>query len=195
MDMVSVSEFEHELRPMVTGFMPDLLPRHIIKSAVRFCKDSGAISATLNIAATEVNESINISSELVASGFDMTGLIVVGVLQITSNSNSLYIGGDYSEQDRGTITIFDNQENLVIIASLAPDRNSSMLPSELFDNWLEAILAGAAATLYLLPENQAPSAYVIHERTYVELMRKAKRWRLETLPHTPFSPTVRQRDL
>jgi hypothetical protein len=190
MDMVPVSDFEHELRPIAVGCMPDLLPRHIITSAIRFCKDTGIVMAELNLTATEQDETIDIATELTAIGFDMTGLIVVDVLQMTAAGDPLYVGADYSEKGRGTITLFDIQESVIIYAALAPSRSATQLPAELFDDWLEPILAGAASSLYLLPEMQDGGASAVHEQAYVEGMRKAKRWRIESLPHVRFSPTT-----
>lgn len=194
MNMVPLSDFEHELRPMVESFMPDLLPRAIVKSAIRFCKDTNLIVMEGSFLYTEENEQFDMAAKLVSDGFDMNSLTIANVVRIVADGDPLYIGGDYSEQGRGTITLFDAYDDVTITVSLMPVRSATQLPSELFDDWLEAILAASASHLYLLPENVDPSAAAIHEREYIEQMRKAKRWREESFSHIPFSPKSRQRE-
>ncbi|PWI34836.1 hypothetical protein DI392_00715 [Vibrio albus] len=194
MEMVPVTEFLYEFRPMVSGFMPDLLPRAILQSARRFCKDTDLLLFETTLTAVTANQQIVISDQLALDGVDTTGLVMGNIVRVSGDDDQLYIGGGFSEQSKGTITIFDEADSLTISVSMLPERNALELPETLLDDWLDGICAGAASYLYQLPENQDLKLHQYHEREYVEQMRSAKRWRLESLSHASFSPTKRNRE-
>lgn len=194
MEMVSLSEFVHELRPLVNGFMPDMLPRSVLKAAIRFCEDTDYVTFDTTALATEENQQIDVSALLETDGVDLTGLMISNVMIVTGNEEPLYVGINYSEQSKGTITVFEPYDTLTITVSVKPTRTASSIPEPIFDDWLDAIVSGAAAYLYTLPDCQNGNLHQYYEREYTEDMRKAKRWRLESFSHQPFSPKTRQRD-
>jgi hypothetical protein len=192
--MRPIGDFVDELRPLVNGVMPDLLLRATLRSATRFCSDTNLFIINTTVSQVISGQTIIVKDQWAIDGTAIDEMAFSDAILIIADGERLFLGDAYVESSKGALTILGDHDSVTITASVKPDRNATKLPEALYEDWLDAVLSGAAANLYTLPENSDGSAYQYYEREYIEHMRQAKRWRLESLPHQPFSPTVRQRE-
>ncbi|WP_407330553.1 hypothetical protein [Enterovibrio sp. 27052020O] len=194
MRTVPVSEFMPTLRQLVSVVLPMQLEQAIVASAVRFCRGSGVVMASRTFCQVYEGQTINIVRDSAVNRRADGILKASDSALITSDGVALQPDRDYHALSLDDVFFLRDAQDVTITCTVEPVLGAKELPAKLYDDWLSGICAGAAARLYAMPDSLDPNLHAHYEREFVETMRQAMRWRLETSPSMSPSAPVRKRE-
>lgn len=174
MRTVSVEDFLPTLRLMVNGAMPVLMRDAVVRSAIRFCRTTEVIATDHTLSHVSEGQIFNVVSanELKASG----------ECRVSQGETELKAGVDYQALAMDEIRFLREVNFVLVRCAVEPIAGAKTLPANLYEDWLQGICAGAASWLYTQPSILNGDLHAFYEREFVEQVRHAKRWRLETAP-------------
>lgn len=182
MRMVPVSDFLPTLRQMVDAPLPLQMKQAIVKSAIRFCRESGVVITSRLFCHVYEGQTLNVVKDS-AVNRNAGGTLKASAQAVVSvDGVALLPDLDYHALSLDDVFFLRDCKDVMIASTVEPVPSAKALPAKLFDDWLDGICAGAAAWLYTLPEFLDGKLYALHEQAFVESIRDAKRWRLENSP-------------
>lgn len=196
METVSVDLFVPKLRQLVNVSLPPLMHSTLAQAAQEFCRESGLIrySRTLaNVAAGDVIAVVG-SSDL-NSG--LGSYLASEIVSVTDAEHAALIkGASYRQLSRDVLSFTDAHSEVHVHCSIEPGIQTQTLPKILHDEYAQAICFGAAHLLMLQPDSDwhNPSLAGEYRRWFVEAMRDAKRFALESGEPQSFSNPIRKRE-
>ncbi len=196
METVSVDLFTPKLRQLVNVTLPPLMHSALVQAAQEFCRESGVVrySRTLvNVAAGDVIAVVG-SSDL---NSDSGSYLASEIISVTDAEHAALIKGEhYRQMSRDVMSFIVSNPVVHVHCSVEPGVNSKTLPKLLLDEYAQAICYGAAHTLMLQPDSDwhNPSLGNEYRQWFVEAMRSAKRFALESGEPQAFSNPIRKRE-
>jgi len=161
-----MERFTNFILPYVPGCPTPLIEAEVLRTAIQFCKDSWIWQLDEEHTVLDGNSSITLS---VTSGAATTGCQIsidgTGFNEYTRSGAAVTLDDARTADTDFDTTVF-----------LKPAMDATSLPDFLYNDWHEAITAGAKATLMLMPGKPWSNAKMgaIYNRTYLHELGKAK---------------------
>lgn len=196
METVSVDVFVPKLRQLVNVGLPPIMHTALAEAAQEFCRESGVVrySRTLvNVAAGDVIAVVG-SSDL---NKDSGSYLASEIISVTdSEQAALFKGVNFRQMSRDVLAFITSHPVVHVTCSVEPGVYTQTLPKLLFDEYVQAICYGAAHRLMLQPDSDwhNPSLGNEFRQWFVEAMRQAKRFALESGDAQSFSNPIRKRE-
>ncbi|MCA3989536.1 hypothetical protein [Vibrio vulnificus] len=196
METVSVDLFVPKLRQLVNVALPPLMHSALAQAAQEFCRESGLVRYTRtfdNVSAGDVIAVVG-SSDLNSGSGSYLASHVISVAD--SEHAALIKGVNYRQMSRDVLSFITAHPYVEIHCSIEPGIHTQALPKLLLDEYAQAICFGAAHLLLLQPDSDwhNPSLAGEYRQWFVEAMRSAKRFALESGEPQPFSNPIRKRE-
>ncbi|GHZ87958.1 hypothetical protein VCSRO177_0767 [Vibrio cholerae] len=197
METVAIEQFVPTLRQLVNVALAPLLHSALLQAGQEFCRESGLVRYTRTIDRVSAHQVVAIvgSSELNSPS---VGRYTTAELMAVVDDKGLALikGIDYLQTSRDELRFLREGKDLFIHCAIEPQRDSQTLPKVLWDEYVQAICYGAAHCLMLQPDSDwhNPSLGREYRTWFVEAIRCAKRFGLETGQQQVFTNPVRQRE-
>lgn len=182
MRMVPVSDFLPTLRPMVDAPLPLQMKQAVLKSAIRFCRESGVVITSRHFCQVYEGQTINVVKDSAVNRNAGGALKASSKSVVSVDGVELSADVDYHALSLDDVFFLRDHRDVTIACTVEPVSSAKEVPAKLYDDWLDGICAGAAAWLYALPQFLNGDLHAHYEREFVEAMRNATRWRLESSP-------------
>lgn len=161
-----MDRFVQYVLPYVPGCLDSLIKTHVLLAANEFCRKSFCLRETVTETATAAIEELYVVPY--TPEVDIVDIEVrVNSLPVTTYSFS----GNYVSFESPLST----GDTAKILTFLAPSRDATALPDELYTSWLEGIAAGARASLMRMPKKDwtNPQLAMVEQKTFLHQIGQA----------------------
>lgn len=197
METVSVTHLVPTLRQLVNVALPPLMHTALAQAAQEFCRESGLVRYTRefdHIEAGSVHALIG-SSALNQSGQGsyLTSEIIA---LLDENGEPLQKGSHYQSLSRDVLRFLVPIAHLTLECTVEPLPHSLTLPKVLCDEYGQAVCYGAAHRLLWQPDSDwhHPTLANEYRQWFIEALRLAKRFQLESGQRQSFANPIRCRE-
>ncbi|PJC87839.1 hypothetical protein CSW98_01565 [Vibrio sp. HA2012] len=177
MNMVPVSDFLPGVRQLVHSPIQKEMDQAIVRSAIKFSRDSLAVLHKRSIDNVFDGEVVSFVAKSGINRRTPGSLKAAEVFSVSADGEVMISGTDYTALSLDELQFLHDSIKVEISGAVEPTPAAEYLPDVLYKDWVDAICHGAAYYL-LLPTD--PNRAAIYERELIEGIRKAKRWRIES---------------
>lgn len=170
--MKSVSAFRSRIAPRVPGCSDSLIDQSVVDTCIDFCDRTLVVKRMLDSFLTKPLQSVydldGANQQTVARVMrvwvDSTEITPVDedalrspfgfVSSVAGQTNSASMPRFFNETDPGSMSFFpppDKAYTINMRVALKPSRAAVQVEDQLFENWVEVIMDGAFARLFLIP--------------------------------------------
>lgn len=172
MSTISINQFVEHIQPYVSSAPLHVILNEIMGSVIEFCDESGIIEAIL--------DPVTVTSGLTEFDLDVppgTKVCRVNALWDTDTGSAI-MRGEYSligDAIRLTAPLSSDM-TIAAAVSLKPKRASGRCESDLYEDWLDGIVAGALFRLKSMTGREwaDPQGALFNEQMYRRAITKAK---------------------
>jgi len=158
--MTAFSDFYPFIRPDIPGCLESAFDAELLRISNHFCQNTWAWRYDTTESVSEDDEEIYVMAP--------SRSILIGVVSAKVNDVNFY---DFTISSDNTIVLDSSATSdfsIVFELALKPAMNSTTLPDVLFDDHLDAIVAGVKRNLFISPKKSwtDPSLSVHYDRIY-----------------------------
>ena len=172
MSTISINQFVEHIQPYVASAPLHVILNEIMGAIVEFCDESGVIEAILDPVAVQAGD----------TEFDLdvppgTRVCRVNALWDTETGCAI-MRGEYSLNGDAIRLTYPLSSDMTIAAAVAlkPKRSSGRCESDIYEDWLDGIVAGALFRLKSMTGREwaDPQGALFNEQMYRRAITKAK---------------------
>ncbi len=190
--MTSLSQFLPRLLVFTPACSDPLAMQALLDSAIEFCEKTGVLSARIDpvylvtsaaeyeIESPVANTEVFLATKAQVDGSDVETVMAdarpLGDLRVARPDKVYVVLNSDCSSTFALNTMPDMNYQLTAEVLLRPTRTATSLPDVLFTRWVDALISGALARLYMIP-NQAFSSPVLaqyYETRAAKLRHNAK---------------------
>ncbi|EGR1036654.1 TPA: hypothetical protein I7108_000106 [Vibrio cholerae O1] len=197
METVAIEQFVPTLRQLVNVALAPLLHSALLQAGQEFCRESGLVRYERKLEGVKAENVIAVvgSSDLNEPG--KGSYLTSEVMAVLDDEGTALIKGvNYRQMNRDVLMFLTDCQRVSVHCSVEPQLHSKTLPKVLFDEYCQAVCYGAAHILMLQPDSDwhNPKLGNEYRAWFMDALRKAKRFSLESGEVQSFSNPIRQRE-
>ncbi|MDW6094054.1 hypothetical protein SBX64_16060 [Vibrio rhizosphaerae] len=182
MNMVPVDDFIPMLRSMVSNAITLEMKSAIVQAAITFCRKSKVVIHTRTIDSVFAGETVRVVENSGINRRTPGSIKSAEIVSIKSGNDDLTPGSDYINDGLDSVKFKRDIGEVDFVAIVEPDLNAKFLPAILMSDWCNVLCHGAASILNSKSSGPEVQMTSFHEREFIDGIRRAYRWRVETLP-------------
>ncbi|SHO54408.1 hypothetical protein [Vibrio quintilis] len=192
MQMVPVSDFLPTLRSMVSNAITMDMKTAVVQSAVKFCRESKVLTHERSIETVYAGMTVKVVDSSGVNRRTPGAIKSSEIVSVKAGDDDLDSGTDYAMTGLDSIKFNDDFNDVEFIAVVEPQSGTQHLPQILLTDWCDVICHGAASILDSKSSGPELQMTSFHEREFTEGIRRAYRWRIDSLPELNPTPARRK---